>query len=448
MIKSYSINGTSFKTVTIPQGTILFRGIHFENENKFANLFNDFIGVHTGHVRSIPPTMNVFFYPVPYVSDSVMIYSTHAMYITQYEIELILLIKPSSIVRSDKNKLNIDSGPIVTCNKLRYKDKCGLFMSDDDPCLTESVRKRFPQIDGYIGIAEQDASIFTMKFKNMVDENIDIVKQIIPSIIINSRELSGIPEIVIHPMRFRHDDCYNIRERFYSPEKVINYCIRNRALYNFFPLLYFNNNGIFTISDLKNIDNIKTLLNGERLCNSHEIPQLYNNINTVFSKMLDTGYTINNTVYRALIDSRTGFYRMFIDANSYNKTKRKTMKKTLRHFEDDDFKGYINTYVIRENNQLINNILSSHKKYINSFLNDLSVNGHSMKKKLLFNRGDKNKFIYNYYIEKVLDRPDLDEYKNIRKKRKNTTLKNINAKFSYMLGLNGFTASDLDDMSI
>jgi hypothetical protein len=109
------------------------------------------------------------------------------------------------------------------------------------------------------------------------------------------------------------------------------------------------------------------------LYNSEEIPQIYNNINLVFSKMLTTGYTIKNTIFRALIDIKTGFHRLFINTNKYNKIKKNTLKKTLRHFEDDGFNGYIDTYVIRENNQFFNNILSSHQKYITSFLNDLSV---------------------------------------------------------------------------
>jgi hypothetical protein len=389
MIKNYSIKGIPFKTIIIPRGTILFRGLNFENEHEFANLFSDLIGVHTGHGRTIAPTMNIPFYPVPLADYDT--YNTHAIYITQYNIELI----------------QTTNDGIYSPDIMEYED---------------CIRERFPQIDGYI------------KYKDeIIDKITNINHHILPS--------NGITEIVIHPLRFRHDDNYNIRERFFSTERVINYCIRNRALYNIFPLLYFNTNGIFVFEGLKNHDNIKKLIKGY-------IEVIQNHVQNIFSKMVDTGYTINNTLIKPIIDIKTGLYTICNDINNYNKTKINTLKKTLRHFEDDDFKGYINTYIIRENNQLINNILSSHKKYINSFLNDLSVNGHTMKKKLIFNRGDKNKFIYNYYIEKVLDRPDLDEYKNIRKKRKNTTLKNINTKFSYMLGLNGFTASDLDDMSI
>lgn len=234
MIKNYSLKGVQFQSITIPKGTILFRGIHFENEDEYLSIFNDFIGFSTGKYFSIDPNMNVFFYPVPYVSDSVKIYDIHVMYVTQYDIELLLLIKPADISRENKEN---DSYKhiLTTCINLSKQNKCGHDMSKTDPCFTDALLKRFPQIDGYIAIAEQDASLFTQKYKDMIirHDEINKVKQILPSILSNSRGIIGIPEIVIHPLRFRYNDCYLITEKFYSLERVVKYCINNRAHYNF-----------------------------------------------------------------------------------------------------------------------------------------------------------------------------------------------------------------------
>ena len=77
MIKTYIIHkGKSkkeFQTIKIPRGTVLFRGLSFENKKNYSSLFNDLIGIRDGPRYKISPTMNVFFYPVPYVSDVVNI---------------------------------------------------------------------------------------------------------------------------------------------------------------------------------------------------------------------------------------------------------------------------------------------------------------------------------------------------------------------------------------
>ncbi len=77
-------------------------------------------------------------------------------------------------------------------------------------------------------------------------------------------------------------------------------------------------------------------------------------------------------------------------------------------------------------------------------LTNLHSNGYSIKKKLILNRGDKNNFIYNYYIDKVIDRPELEDYKNIRKKRNNQTKKNMNKHLAFMLSMNGLSQDNMN----
>jgi hypothetical protein len=67
--------------------------------------------------------MNVFFYPVPYVSDVVNVYNIHTMYITQYDIELIMLVSPSLISRGNKDIIDPTLSPITTCSRISEFDK-------------------------------------------------------------------------------------------------------------------------------------------------------------------------------------------------------------------------------------------------------------------------------------------------------------------------------------
>lgn len=445
MIKNYIIEGQKFKTIIIPKGTILFRGLNFENDSRYMSLFNDFVGFENNKYYSIAPTMNVFFYPVPYVSDSVKIYDIHIMFITQYDIELLLLINPSNISRSNKSG-GIYDKIFKLCSDISEKDKCGHEMSRVDPCFTDIMLKRFPQIDGYISLAEQDSELFTKLFQKMVnhDDEIGKAKHILPSILSNSRGIIGIPEIVIHPLHFRYDDCVIIKDRFFSPKSVINYCIKNRPIYNYFPLLYFTNNDIFTFTELTDKQIIKKIANSTRVYNVK--PKIYENIDKVFSQMLDKGYKINKSIFRVFIDNRTGFYRTFIEKNK--ELRNTTSKKVLRNFKDDNFNGYINSYIISPKNEMLNSIIVSHTNYLNNFINELNMNGYSIKKKMLLDRGNKNKLIYNYYIDKVLDRPDLEEYVQKRKRKQNITRKNIENRFTQLLMFNGFTQENLNEIEI
>jgi hypothetical protein len=453
MLKTYKINGKKYQTIKIPKGTVLFRGLSFENKLNYETLFGDIIGARGDSRYYIAPTMNVFFYPVPYVSDVVNIYTVHTLYITQYDIELVMLVSPATISRGNKDILDPQLSPITTCSRISEFDKCGYRMSDTDPCLTDIIIKYFPQIDGFIGLAEQDIQYINRKYKDIASnpKTRDMARQIIPSMITNSRGLSGIPEIVIHPLRFRHEECKIMRAKFRTSEDIVKYCSKHRAQYNYFPLVYFTNNGIFTFNDMKDDKTIELIANSVRVLNSPTtMPKIYENINIVFSAMLNDGYNVNGTMYKILVDRRTGFYRAVIDTepNRVN-SHRITHKKVQREGVGDGFEGYLDAYVIKPtNNSEINSILSKHSKYIDDYLlANLANNGYSLKKTLGFKRKAKRQFMYNYYINKMIERPDLEGYDNLRGKHQKQTRKNINGVFSQTLAFDGFTLGDLEDVS-
>jgi hypothetical protein len=460
MIKNYKFDGAiPFQTITIPKGTVLFRGLNYDKGSDFTSIFNDLIGYPGSQYYGIDPNMNVFFYPVPYVVDSVKIYDIHMMYITQYDIELFLMIKPSDISRANKDN-DLYKDIFTTCSNLGETNKCGQKMNKDDPCFTERFLNTYPQIGGYIGIAEQDAAIFYTKYKDMLsnEKNIDKIKQILPGIVTNSRDIISIPEIVIHPLRFRYDKCHLVPERFYNPKRVIKYCVENRAKYNFFPLLYFTNIGIYTLESF-NIEDYKLIFDmvGESKNVKLTKSQLYKNVDEVFSKMLDEGYKVNNVNYKVFVDNRTGFYRALIEGkNSNNKNNKRpnTRKRVFRNFKDDTFEGYIDSYIVKPNgNSEVNTILSLYTDYINKYMNctnlanTLENNGYSVNKQYFLDRGDPKRIICNYYIDKVLDRPDLNIYTNRRKIRDNITRKRLNTHINKSLSVYGINPKELNDIS-
>ena len=446
MIKTYKIKGGEFKTITIPKGTILFRGISCETFKDYHRIFNDLIGYRKDKYYTISPTMNVFFYLVPYASDAVNIYDIHVMYVTQYDIELLLLINPSTHTRKD-TRSDIDDNYlhklITTCENISELDKCGFNMSGVDPCFTDLMLKRYPNIDGYIAIAQQDASMFFKRYRDLVNQG--RAKYIISSLLSDSRGEIGIPEIVLHPLRFKNTDCTVIGERFYNSEQIVKYCIKYRAQYNYFPLIYFTNGGINTFTDLAKEDTIKNIIKYYRAYNS-EIPKIYSYIQDVFDALLHTnGYSINGVTYKAGIDVKTGFYKLYTNkSNKSNKSKTLKRKQVMHTFKNDDFMGYINTISSYPKNDII-----SHTNYLDRYLNDLYINGYSPKKKLLLNRGEPNSLIYNYHIDRVINRPELDNYRKIRQKKNKNTRKNIHKDMSYMLDFsNGLDFNNISNINI
>jgi len=61
MIKSYKINNINFKTITIPRGTVLFRGLSVGNNDNYKKIFTDLIGYPDDKYNCISSYMNVFF---------------------------------------------------------------------------------------------------------------------------------------------------------------------------------------------------------------------------------------------------------------------------------------------------------------------------------------------------------------------------------------------------
>ena len=338
MLKNYTLtDGSMFKTVTIPKGTVLFHGMNLENNDPRELFYNNF-GFKGEKSFQISQTTNVFFYPVPYVALSVDYFTVHIMYLTNYDLELLLMINPSIMYRdSPETKIKL----VEVCDQISETDKCGFKMNDYDPCFTDFCIKNYKNIDGYIAIANTDHKRFIKQYRRLFSKYRAYTKliQILPALTKDKSGRIGIPEIVLHPLHRRREECHSIPGRNYiSSSKIISYSIRNITKYNYFPLLYFTNNGVFHIMDLMKKKLLERALQ-EPVQNEHNIYYilpLFDLIEIAMERFLSSnGIIIKGVKYNLTVDLRTGFYIVKI-----NRTNEQLNDTTIVNFWDIDHNTY------------------------------------------------------------------------------------------------------------
>ena len=416
MLKTYTLsNNSEFKTITIPKGTLLFRGITFTQDTQ-----NEYISEFFNKGLCIPPTKNIYFYPAPYAGIGVNPFNVYILYSTNYELELLLLIKPSTHFKSNSSEQNASSEEFVTlCNKISAVDTCGGKMSYDDICFTEDFIKQFPHILGYIGLDASDVDAFYNHYKAFLKHGMtDKIKQIIPSIVENSRGFTGIPEIVLHPLHLRKLQTARFRHNFRQPDTWIKAIIENRARYNYTPLLYITDTDIFTLNDLLNDTNILKMRESQFSDYVMSNP-LFDRMNEVIKKLLGNGYKINNTTYKLMLESSTGFYKLITNEKRNNKTQ-KYKTNTMINFEPNTMNDTQTpvSYSIHSNipNDTILNITNPY--FIDTKESDLNSKLKSLTSGLVFKKGN---YIKKYRINEVFKRDDLSnpsKYKQRTKTRR------------------------------
>jgi hypothetical protein len=181
---------TKIPIKTIPKGTLLFRIVE--------NPEDDFRGVKLEDgTRCIIPNYNVFFYPNPFMGnisiDSHLQETQQTMYVYKLvkDVKVISLISPSKYSRRTRNtKRNF----IKKCSNVP-KGCMPRPLADYDPCLSDTIIKKYPDVVGIISIAISDnkraKKRMTQKLKKYFKETTD------------ARGISGVPEIMLHPLTVR-----------------------------------------------------------------------------------------------------------------------------------------------------------------------------------------------------------------------------------------------------
>jgi hypothetical protein len=196
-----------YYTITIPKGTLLFR-----STNSVSDLAKDFAGLpQPGNSYCLFPNFNVFFYPYPFVSESVKKYDYTCVFVLKHDVKLINLIQPSPYTRKDRLE---GKGGIVSCDKVDFKG-CTTYGKVYDPCINfEKVKDK--DIVGMIAIAHEDAKTLKKLLTDMSNNNNnnnnnnnkmtkrahrDIYYNTYYKLYKDARHLIGVPEIILYPRR-------------------------------------------------------------------------------------------------------------------------------------------------------------------------------------------------------------------------------------------------------
>jgi hypothetical protein len=183
---------TKLEIKTIPKDTLLFRMVQ--------NPTDDLRGMSIGDgKRCLTPNYNVFFYPNPFAGpfafEKYPEYKNMTMYIYKLknDVKVLWLLNPSKYSRRDKNRKRIF---IKSCQTVK-KGCLPRTGSAFDPCLSDTMIKKYPDVVGIMSIAWEDNYYINNKlrktqklkkyFKNAND----------------SRGRPGIPELILHPLKQR-----------------------------------------------------------------------------------------------------------------------------------------------------------------------------------------------------------------------------------------------------
>lgn len=142
---------TSLITQTIPKGTLLFRLVE--------NSEDDLRGVPIANEkRCITPHYHVYFYPNPFmgslaIGDWLKSMKDVHIYKTTRDLKVLLLVSPSKYSRSHKTVRN---SFIKRCDKVP-KGCLPRKLDRYNPCLSNSLIEKHPDVVGVMSIARGDA---------------------------------------------------------------------------------------------------------------------------------------------------------------------------------------------------------------------------------------------------------------------------------------------------
>jgi hypothetical protein len=176
---------------TIPKGTLLFRLVENPEDDIRGPKLPD-------GTRCLTPHYHVYFYPNPFMGKLSLDkwlseFKQIRVYITQKDIKVLSLLKPSQYTRRHKAK---NRTFVKRCDRVP-KGCLPRPLSGYNPCLSESMVKNHPEIVGITSIAFADAARLHRNIQRGKTQrnNLKYFK--------NATDADGNvapPEIAIHPM--------------------------------------------------------------------------------------------------------------------------------------------------------------------------------------------------------------------------------------------------------
>lgn len=186
---------------TIPKGTLLFRLTKFPKDDLRGVLKED-------GTRCILPNHNVFFYPNPFIGKHALSkfikakdYPYTTVYVLKRDVKVYWLLDPSKYSRVDKNRKRFFMKRCSTTRKGCVDKKIiqGLH-APYNPCLSDTVIKKYPDIVGMMAIARGDALRVNEALKNKTVRHKKYFK-----FADDSAGSHSIPELILHPLTKRNE---------------------------------------------------------------------------------------------------------------------------------------------------------------------------------------------------------------------------------------------------
>ena len=180
---------------TLPKGTLLFRLV--------KDSINDTRGVPLDDgTRCIIPNFNVFFYPNPLAAKYAFgkyieiddMGNTVYVYILTKDIKIIRLLMPSKYTRAYKRTKR---SFIKECSSVS-KGCMPLPLPYYDPCLSDTIINKYPDVVGIMGIPKRDTIAIRKTLKNKSKKVKSIFKMAE-----DARGIPGLPELILHPLSKR-----------------------------------------------------------------------------------------------------------------------------------------------------------------------------------------------------------------------------------------------------
>jgi len=183
---------TDILVKTIPKNTLLFRATGAPENDLRGFPLDD-------GSRCIIPNSNVFFYPNPFTASKTFgkwLQQSAKMYVyvLNNDVRVINLINPSKYTRGTKS------------TKRNFIKKCSLVpkgcmpnsLLAQDPCLSDTMVKKYPDVVGMIAIAYSDSVRLKRSLKKTQKNILKYFKMAG-----DSRGTTGIPELILHPLTRR-----------------------------------------------------------------------------------------------------------------------------------------------------------------------------------------------------------------------------------------------------
>jgi hypothetical protein len=301
-------NGAAFGVVTLPKGTVLFHGFQgdyngYVNENKiFSELFGD--PNSSGH-HCVTNHTQKFFYPAPFMADVVYKFQVYAIFILNYDVNLVSMILPDRALHSNKGSLE---SATIRCATIAKADACDLEYKSSDHCLTPQLLREHPDIHGYIAIPNTDGSLYKSAFYPQLKHTYaNYTRMTTPMVVSDKKGLTAIPEIVLHPYHVRTDAPRTISPR--AAEDQIMFTIKNMSLLNYVPIMYFNESRTFSFLDLADKKTRYDLLSIDRDMSMKAITPIHQRVKAFLDTALSPGgVKIHDMNLKITVDVRTGFY--------------------------------------------------------------------------------------------------------------------------------------------